>query len=170
MAHSLGRAYALHLAELGARVVVNDVANPDRVIQEIKAAGGQAIANVCPVEDGDKVVQAVIKAYGRVDIIINNAGFVRDKSISNMTDELWDSVVAVHMWGAFKVTKAAWPYFLKQEYGRVVNVSSTSGIYGNFGQSNYSTAVRPQLLFTVTNHTLTTIEMWHYRLLRSSRS
>jgi multifunctional beta-oxidation protein len=72
---------------------------------------------------------------------VNNAGFVRDKSIANMTDELWDAIMDVHLTALYKVTKAAWPHFIRQGYGRVVNISSTSGIYGNFGQSNYSLAV-----------------------------
>ena len=95
----------------------------------------------CSVEEGEKAVAETINKYGRIDIVVNNAGFVRDKSIGNMTDDLWDSIMAVHLKGTFRVTKAAWPHMVRQGYGRVVNVSSTSGIYGNFGQANYSTAV-----------------------------
>jgi hypothetical protein len=95
----------------------------------------------CSVEEGEKAVAETIAKCGRIDIVINNAGFVRDKSIGNMTDDLWDSITAVHLKGTFAVTKAAWPHMVKQGYGRIVNVSSTSGIYGNFGQANYSTAV-----------------------------
>jgi len=81
-----------------------------------------------------------VDAYGRVDVLINNAGILRDKAFSNMDDKLWDAVLNTHTRGTYKCTKAAWPYFLKQKYGRVVNTTSTSGIYGNFGQSNYATA------------------------------
>ena len=95
----------------------------------------------CSVEDGEKAVAETIKRYGRIDIVVNNAGFVRDKSIGNMTDELWDTIIAVHLKGTFRVTRAAWSHMVQQGYGRIVNVSSTSGIYGSFGQANYSTAV-----------------------------
>lgn len=86
-------------------------------------------------------MKAAIDAYGRIDIVINNAGILRDKAFTNMDDKLWDQVIAVHLRGTYKVTKAAWPYFLKQKYGRIVNTTSTSGIYGNFGQANYAAAV-----------------------------
>lgn len=109
---------------------------------EIQAAGGETHMVTCSVEEGEKIVDSAIKRFGRLDIIVNNAGFVRDKSIANMTDELWNSIMAVHLKGMFRVTKAAWPHLVKQGYGRIINVSSTSGIYGNFGQSNYSTAVQ----------------------------
>ncbi|KAI9824100.1 MAG: bifunctional hydroxyacyl-CoA dehydrogenase/enoyl-CoA hydratase fox2 [Thelocarpon impressellum] len=136
----LGRSYALLFAKLGASVVVNDLVNPDTVVGEIKAMGGKAVGVKASAEDGDAVVKAAIDAYGRVDIVINNAGILRDKAFNNMDDHLWDQVVAVHLRGTYKVTKAAWPYFLKQKYGRVVNTTSTSGIYGNFGQANYAAA------------------------------
>lgn len=128
-------------AKYGASVVVNDLMNPDDVVQEIKKAGGNAVGVKASAEDGDAVVKAAIDAYGRIDIIINNAGILRDKAFTNMDDKMWDQVIAVHLRGTYKVTKAAWPYFLKQKYGRVVNTTSTSGIYGNFGQSNYAAAV-----------------------------
>ena len=88
------------------------------------------------------MVKAAIDAFGRIDIVVNNAGILRDKAFINMDDSLWNSIMNVHLQGTFKVTKAAWPYFLKQKYGRIVNTSSTSGIYGNFGQANYAAAVR----------------------------
>lgn len=121
--------------------MVNDLVNPDDVVREIKALGGKAIGNKASAEDGEVVVKSAIDAFGRIDIVINNAGILRDKAFHNMEDQQWDQVMAVHLRGTYKVTKAAWPYFLKQKYGRVVNTTSTSGIYGNFGQANYAAAV-----------------------------
>jgi multifunctional beta-oxidation protein len=115
--------------------------DPDTVVQEIQKAGGKAVGVKASAEDGDAVVKAAIDAYGRIDIIINNAGILRDKAFTNMDDKMWDQVIAVHLRGTYKVTKAAWPYMLKQKYGRIVNTTSTSGIYGNFGQANYAAAV-----------------------------
>lgn len=137
----LGRSYALLFAKLGASVVVNDLVNPDTTVQEIEKLGGKAVGNKASAEDGDVVVKAAIDAFGRVDILINNAGILRDKAFNNMDDRLWDDVIAVHLRGTYKTTKAAYPYMLKQKYGRIVNTTSTSGIYGNFGQANYAAAV-----------------------------
>ncbi|KAL2367553.1 bifunctional hydroxyacyl-CoA dehydrogenase/enoyl-CoA hydratase fox2 [Blastomyces gilchristii] len=136
----LGRAYALLFAKLGASVVVNDVADPYTVVEEIKKLGGKAVASKASVEDGEAVVKPAIDAFGRIDILVNNAGILRDKAFTNMDDNLWNTIMNVHLRGTYKVTKAAWPYFLKQKYGRIVNTSSTSGIYGNFGQANYAAA------------------------------
>lgn len=137
----IGRAYCLAFAKYGATVVVNDLANPDDVVNEIKKAGGKAVGVKASAEDGETVVKAAIDNFGRIDIIVNNAGILRDKAFNNMDDSLWDPVFNVHLRGTYKVTKAAWPYFLKQKYGRVINTTSTSGIYGNFGQANYAAAV-----------------------------
>ncbi|KAF2395755.1 NAD(P)-binding protein [Trichodelitschia bisporula] len=136
----LGRAYALLFAKYGAKVVVNDLVNPDTVVGEIRAAGGEAVPNKANVTDGEAVVKAAIDAWGRIDVIVNNAGILRDKAFNNMADAQWDQVIDVHLRGTYKVTKAAWPYMLKQKYGRIVNTTSTSGIYGNFGQANYAAA------------------------------
>jgi multifunctional beta-oxidation protein len=141
----LGRAYCLAFAKGGASIVVNDLANPDGVVEEIKKMGGKAVGVKASAEDGETVVKAAIDAFGRIDIIINNAGILRDKAFHNMDDKLWDPVMNVHMRGTYKVTKAAWPYMLKQKYGRIVNTTSTSGVYGNFGQANYSAAVSAYL-------------------------
>lgn len=121
--------------------MVNDLVDSDSVVQEIQNSGGKAIGIKASAEDGDVVVNAAIDGFGRVDIVVNNAGILRDKAFNNMEDKLWDQVIAVHLRGTYKVTKAAWPHFLKQKYGRIVNTTSTSGIYGNFGQANYAAAV-----------------------------
>jgi len=148
---ALGRAYALMFASRGASVVVNDLGSStggagndntpaERVVQEIKNLGGKAVANYDSVEHGEKIIKAAIDNFGRVDIVINNAGILRDVSFSKMTDEQWDIIVKVHLTGAYKVTKAAWPYMLKQGYGRIIMTASAAGIYGNFGQANYAAA------------------------------
>ncbi len=138
---SLGRGYALAFAKRGASIVVNDLVNPDTTVQEIQKLGGKAVGNKASVEDGDAVVKSAIDAFGRIDILINNAGILRDKAFANMDDKLWDDIINVHLRGTYKVTKAAYPYMVKQKYGRIVNTTSTSGIYGNFGQANYAAAV-----------------------------
>ncbi|XP_073827829.1 peroxisomal Multifunctional enzyme type 2 [Musca autumnalis] len=147
----LGREYAMLLASRGAKVVVNDLGGThngegastraaDVVVNEIKAKGGEAVPDYNSVVDGDKVVDTAIKAYGRVDIIINNAGILRDRSIVKISEQDWNLVNDVHLKGSFKVTQAAWPYMKKQNYGRIIMTSSNSGMYGNFGQANYSAA------------------------------
>ncbi|KAJ2889220.1 hypothetical protein IWW38_004820, partial [Coemansia aciculifera] len=147
----LGKAYSLFFASRGAKVVVNDLgaglkgegsssSAADIVVDEIKRAGGEAIADYHNVLEGGKIVDTAIRAYGRVDIVINNAGILRDKSFKSMTDKDWDDVLNVHLKGAYLITKAAWPHMRKQKYGRVVMTSSAAGIYGNFGQANYAAA------------------------------
>jgi NAD(P)-dependent dehydrogenase (short-subunit alcohol dehydrogenase family) len=140
----LGREHALALAQRGAKVVVNDLGDgAQKVADEIKAAGGQAIAVSCSVTDFD-AVQAMVKTtmntWGRVDILVNNAGILRDKSFSKMEIADFKLVVDVHLMGAVYCTKAVWDIMRAQKYGRIVNTTSSSGLYGNFGQSNYGAA------------------------------
>jgi NAD(P)-dependent dehydrogenase (short-subunit alcohol dehydrogenase family) len=150
----LGRAHALALAARGARVLVNDLGgttNGDggspvaaqKVVDEIIAAGGQAIANGASVTDPAAVasmVAQVIDTWGRVDILVNNAGILRDKSFAKMTLEDFRLVLDVHLMGAVHCTQAVWPIMVAQKYGRVVLTTSSSGLYGNFGQANYGAA------------------------------
>ncbi len=149
----IGRGEALLLAAEGARVVVNDLGGSeagdgsdqspaDQVVAEIKAAGGQAVANydsVATMEGGQHIVQTALDAFGRLDILINNAGILRDRMVFNMSEEEWDSVVAVHLKGHFTTTKHAAIVFRQQRSGRIVNTSSESGL-GNMGQANYAAA------------------------------
>ncbi|KAE8397594.1 peroxisomal hydratase-dehydrogenase-epimerase [Aspergillus pseudonomiae] len=139
-ANGLGREYALLLAKLGAKVVVNDIQDPAPVVSDIHEIGQHAIRVTAPAQNGKEIVRQTVEAYGRVDIIINNAGTVRDKSIGKMTEKELDFVFSVNLDSTYEVIKAAWPYMVKQRYGRIVNITSTSGIYGNFGQANYTAA------------------------------
>jgi 3-hydroxyacyl-CoA dehydrogenase/3a,7a,12a-trihydroxy-5b-cholest-24-enoyl-CoA hydratase len=147
----LGRSHALLLAARGAKVVVNDLGGSftgdgksssaaDKVVAEIKEKGGQAVANYDSVTDGDKIIKTAVDAFGRIDIIINNAGILRDVSFKKMTQADWDLVYQVHVLGAMKVTHAAWTLMNDQGYGRIINTASAAGIYGNFGQANYAMA------------------------------
>jgi NAD(P)-dependent dehydrogenase (short-subunit alcohol dehydrogenase family) len=158
----LGRSHALELARRGARVVVNDLGGSvsgeggdkgpaQHVVEEIEALGGEAVADgnsVATPEGGKALVQTAVDAFGRVDIVINNAGILRDKTFHNMTPELLEPVIQVHLLGAFYVTQPAWILMREQGYGRVVNTSSNSGILGNFGQSNYGAAKMGLVGFT----------------------
>jgi multifunctional beta-oxidation protein len=124
--------------------------DPGTVIDEIRAFGGTAVPNKSSAEDGDAVIKTAIDNFGRIDVLINNAGILRDKSFQNMTDKIWDEVVNIHLRATYKCSKAAYPYMVKQGYGRIVNTTSTSGIYGNYGQTNYAAAVSlPQDHLTV---------------------
>ncbi|HHX85361.1 MAG TPA: SDR family oxidoreductase [Actinomycetales bacterium] len=150
----LGRAYALALAERGAKVVVNDLggdvhgaggdASPaQKVVDEIVADGGEAIVDGHDITDEpavDALVSSVIAKWGRIDILINNAGILRDKSFAKMETDDFRKVLEVHLMGSVNCTKAVWPHMAEAGYGRILMTTSTSGIYGNFGQSNYGSA------------------------------
>ena len=122
----------------------------DLVVNEIQAAGGKAVASYDNVVNGDRIIQTAIDAFGRVDVLINNAGILRDISFKNMKDTDWDLITDAHLTGPFKTTRAAWPHFRRQKYGRVINTTSAAGLFGNFGQCNYSAAKLAQVGFTET--------------------
>lgn len=150
----LGRCHALEFARRGAHVVVNDVgaavdgtgpatSAAQAVVDEITAAGGSAVANTDSVatdEGGKGIIATATEAFGRVDVLINNAGILRDAAFKNMTAAQVDAVLDVHLRGAFNVTRAVWPVFREQDYGRIVMTTSGSGLFGTFGQSNYGAA------------------------------
>ena len=143
----LGRCHALELARRGARVVVNDLAGDSdpaaSVVDEIRAAGGTAVANhdnVATPDGGECVVQQAIDEFGGLAIVVNNAGILRDKAFHNLTPDLVQEVFLVHLTGAFNVTIPAWRHMRAAGYGRVVNTTSASGLFGNFGQANYGAA------------------------------
>lgn len=150
----LGRQHALELGRRGAKVVVNDlggsvdgsggsVSAAEAVAEEIRAAGGTAISNGASVTDLDSVkemIDATMAEWGRIDIVVNNAGILRDKTFSKLELENWHAVIDVHLTGSLNVTKCVWPIMVEQNYGRIVMTTSTSGLFGNFGQSNYGAA------------------------------
>lgn len=151
----LGRIYALELAKRGAKVVVNDLGGArdgsggssstpaDQVVEEIRGLGGEAVASydsVATPEGGEAIINKALEAFGRVDILINNAGILRDKTFAKMEPGEWDAVMAVHLNGAFNVTRPAYLKMREQGYGRVIVTTSAAGLYGNFGQTNYSAA------------------------------
>lgn len=150
----LGREYALTLAREGASVVVNDLGGArdgtgaghsmaDQVVAEITAAGGRAVANydsVADAEGAEGIVTTAINEFGKIDGVVSNAGILRDGTFHKMTYENWDSVLKVHLYGGYNVIRAAWPHFREQGFGRIVVATSTSGLFGNFGQANYGAA------------------------------
>ena len=158
----LGREHALLLASRGAQIVINDLGGSvsgeggdegpaQKTAKEIESLGGVAVANtdsVATPEGGESIVNTAIEAFGRVDIVINNAGILRDKTFQNMTPELLDPVIDVHLKGAFNVTRPAWVHMREQGYGRVLNTASNAGILGNFGQTNYGAAKMGLVGFT----------------------
>ena len=158
----LGRCHALALAERGAKVLVNDLgddngqsANAAAVVAEIKAAGGNAMAhgaNVANFEQVEDMVKQAMDAWGRVDILINNAGILRDKTFAKMPLDDFQLVIEVHLMGTANCTKAVWEIMREQNYGRIVFTSSSSGLYGNFGQSNYGAAKMAMLGLMNTLH------------------
>lgn len=150
----IGRGIAIAMADEGARVVVNDLGGgtdgsgadqspADQVVAEIKAAGGTAVANydsVATVEGGNSIIQTAVDSFGRLDILVNNAGILRDRMVFNMTPEEWDAVIKVHLYGVFNCTKPAATLMRQQRSGRIISMSSTSGLIGNSGQANYGAA------------------------------
>jgi NAD(P)-dependent dehydrogenase (short-subunit alcohol dehydrogenase family) len=159
----LGRCHALEFARRGARIVINDLggsvdgsgdgsASPAQlVVDEIEALGGEAVANrdsVATPEGGVAIVQSAIDAFGQIDVVVNNAGILRDKTFHNMTPDMVDSVLDVHLKGAFNVTQPAWHHFREQGSGSVINTTSNAGVLGNFGQANYGAAKMGLVGFT----------------------
>ncbi len=150
----LGRSYALYLAARGAKVVVNDLGGgtdgaggdsrpADAVVQEIRSAGGEAVANydsVATASGGESIIASAVEAFGGVDIVINNAGILRDASLAKMTSDNFDVLIDVHLKGAFYVTQPAFRLMKERGYGRVVYTTSAAGVFGNFGQANYAAA------------------------------
>jgi len=150
----LGREYALTLAKEGASVIVNDLGGSrdgtgaghnmaDTVVEEIKSAGGRAAANydsVAEPEGAENIIKTALDEFGAIHGVVSNAGILRDGTFHKMTFENWDSVLKVHLYGGYNVIRAAWPHFREQSYGRVVVATSTSGLFGNFGQTNYGAA------------------------------
>ncbi|MGD9622730.1 MAG: SDR family oxidoreductase [Mycolicibacterium sp.] len=150
----LGREYALTLAREGASVVVNDLggardgtgagsAMADEVVKEIRDAGGRAVANydsVAEPEGGASIIKTAIDEFGKIDGVVSNAGILRDGTFHKMEFGSWDAVLKVHLYGGYNVIRAAWPHFRENSFGRVVVATSTSGLFGNFGQANYGAA------------------------------
>src|SRR4051794_32054359 len=153
-ARGIGREEALLLAKNGAKVVINDLGGhfdgtgadtrpAQLVVEEIKAAGGEAVANYESVADfkaAKRIVQCALDTFGKLNIVVNNAGILRDRMIFNMSEEEWDAVINVHLKGSFACTRAAAPHMRQQKSGRIINITSTSGLIGNYGQANYAAA------------------------------
>jgi 3-oxoacyl-[acyl-carrier protein] reductase len=149
----IGRAIALRLAEAGANIVLNDVEPVEAVVREIKAMGRQALlvlADVSSASEVDRLVKETTSAYGRIDILVNNAGIARDQLLLRMTEEEWDSVLAVDLKSVFLCTRAVLKHMVKQRWGRIISISSITGIVGNPGQANYAAAKAGIIGFTRT--------------------
>ncbi len=161
----LGRSHAMLLASRGAKVVVNDLGGgrdgegkpssemANKVVEEIKAAGGEAVADahgVDTAEGGEAIVKTAMDAFGKVDICIANAGILRDRAFHNITEEDWDKIYAVHVKGSFNVIQPAFRIMRQNNYGRIIVTTSNAGLYGNFGQANYSSAKTALLGFAST--------------------
>lgn len=149
----LGASHAKLLASYGVKVVVNDLRSAQEVVDAITAAGGEAVADensVTTAEGGLAMVERAVAEFGSIDIVVNNAGVIRDKSFAGMTEEMIDLVLAVHLKGAFNVTQPAYLRMREQGYGRIINTSSGAGLFGNFGQANYAAAKAGLLGFTRT--------------------
>ncbi len=152
--NGLGKSHALALAKLGAKVVVNDLGGSvdgsggssdaaNAVVEQIRAEGGEAVANGASVSDragAESIVKSALESFGTLDVVINNAGILRDKSFAKVTLDDFELVINVHLLGSAYVTRAAWPVLIEKGYGRVVLTTSSSGLYGNFGQANYGAA------------------------------
>jgi 3-hydroxyacyl-CoA dehydrogenase/3a,7a,12a-trihydroxy-5b-cholest-24-enoyl-CoA hydratase len=149
--NGLGKSHALTFAARGASVVVNDLGAEisgggnnlsvaQAVVEEIRAIGGQAVANGDSVENGDRIIECALDNFGRIDVLVNNAGILRNISFRKMALEDWKDIIDVHLNGTFKTTHAAWPHMRSQQFGRVIMTSSTCGLYGSAGQANYSAA------------------------------
>jgi len=147
----LGKEYALQFASRGASVVVNDLGGArdgdgasnsaaDAVVDLIKSNGGKAVANYNSVTDGDELVKTAVDSFGKVDIVVNNAGILRDRSLLRISEDDWNTILDVHLTGAFKTSQAAFEHMKTNKFGRFIFTSSAAGIYGNFGQANYSAA------------------------------
>jgi len=149
--NGLGKEYALELGRRGASVIVNDFGGSvlgaggstsaaDAVVAEIIAAGGSAKPNYASVEHASEIIDPVMEEFGKVDILINNAGILRDKNILRISQEDWDDIISIHLTSAFKLSQAVFPFMKQNKFGKIVNTTSASGLYGNFGQVNYSAA------------------------------
>lgn len=149
--NGLGRSHALAFGARGAKVVVNDLGGTgagagtdasvaESVAAEIRRAGGEAVANTDGVQDGARIIQQAMDCYGRVDVVVNNAGILRDAAFHKLSDEQWDAIYQTHLLGSYRTTRAAWEHMRAAGYGRIVMTTSAAGLYGNFGQANYSAA------------------------------
>lgn len=162
----LGKAYALEFAKRGANVVINDLGGnldgssatgnlsetaASNVVKEITSQGGKAVADYHNVAtQGDKIVETALKAYGKIDVLVNNAGILRDKTFHKMEQKDWDDVLAVHLNGTFSLCRAVWPHMQASNFGRIINIGSGAGLYGNYGQSSYAAAKMGILGLTLT--------------------